>query len=606
MNRFYVILMVYVLLINTGKSQMLLEKEFGGYALYGESTTYGTENKDHTWSFGLTQDKKLISLSPINENESQEVTITPGAYQSSYGGGATDLYLEKRSENGTLIWNTFVGGEAGEAGTILITDNSIYVYGKTNSKSNIATPNTFMEVFLETPENKANDFIIKFDLNGNRIWGTYYRTTQFDEAELIVALVVDNNLNSFYILGSTESEQNVTTTDAFDTSIGEASYKGFLAKFDDTGNRIWSSYYGTSNPFDITSLNNISIDSSGNIIFGGYSLTSNPPSLAYFIDGGAYNDGNNAGYEVFLAKFNSNGERLWGLIYGGLDIERSIDLKVDSQDNIIWQGSTRSLTEISTPGSHQPDLGSSEPINGTSDSFLAKFDSNGQIIWATYYGGQLNDSYDEAGSEIMGFNTNSIALDEFDNIYFTSITKSENNISTVGTYQDNHNDSDIYDGFISKFSPNGERIWGTYFGGENNDYPYGMIYAGNDEFYIYGSTESTLGIATPNGWWDENFPANSNQAGFIMKFRPTPLSVEDNTFTTLALNPNPANTSFQINGANHENLSLQVFDMQGRLINQLSNVQTNQNINIDSLSTGMYLVTIKTENRMQTLKLVVE
>lgn len=585
---------------------MLLEKEFGSYALYGESTTYGTENKDHTWSFGLTQDKELISLSPINENESQEVTITAGAHQSSYGGGATDLYLEKRSENGTLIWNTFVGGEAGEAGTILITDNSIYVYGKTNSQSNIATPNTFMEVFLETPENKANDFIIKFDLNGNRIWGTYYRTTQFDEAEFIVALVVDNNLNSFYILGSTESEQNVTTTDAFDTSIGEASYKGFLAKFDDTGNRIWGSYYGTSNPFDITSLNNISIDSSGNIIFGGYSLTSNPPSLGYFIDGGAYNDGNNAGYEVFLAKFNPNGERLWGLIYGGLDIEHSIDLKVDSQDNIIWQGSTRSLTEISTPGSHQPDLGSSEPINGTSDSFLAKFDSNGQIIWATYYGGQLNDSYDEAGSEIMGFNTNSIALDEFDNIYFTSITKSENNIATSGTYQNEINNPLNYDGYVAKFNPNGQRNWGTYIGGTNKDSPYGILYAGNDEFYIYGSTQSTTGIATSNGWWEDTFPTNSDDAGFIMKFRPTPLSVEDKTLNTLTLSPNPAKNFFQINGSSNQPFSITIYDVQGRIIDKQNQVFMGQHINTEKLSQGIYFINAKTQNVIQTLKLIVE
>lgn len=606
MFRIYSLCIICILIGKLTFCQALLEKEFGNYAPYGENTTFNTSSTYQVWNFGLSQEKDLISISPIDEDEAQGVAIIPGAFQNTYGGGATDLYLEKRSQNGTIIWNTFLGGEDGEGGTVLVTASAIYVFGITRSHNNIATPNTFMDEFLEAPIDRVNNFIVKFDLNGQKIWGTYYRTSPLDEYETISDIIVDENTHSLYITGLTQSGQGVATVGSFDNSIEDASYKGFIAKFDDTGNRIWGSYYGTSGPFDFTSLNNITVDSFGNIVIGGYSLTSNAPSLDYFIDGGAYNDGNNVGYETFLAKFNPIGERMWGLIYGGLDIENTFDLKVDSQNNIIWQGSTRSLTEISTPGSHQPELGSTNPVNGTGDSFLAKFDPNGQIVWATYYGGQLNDSFDNVNSTVLGFNTNSIALDENDNIYFTSITKSENNIATLGTYQDLHNDPNSNDGFVTKFTPSGERIWGTYFGGEDNDYPYGVLYAGNDEFYIYGTTESTSGIATPNGFWQNEFPTNSDEAGFVMKFRPTTLGLGENTISKLTLSPNPAKSYFQVNSKSNEKFSITIVDVQGRTIKHLKSVQPRETIKTEAMGQGLYFVNIKAENRNQTLKLLVE
>ena len=57
---------------------------------------------------------------------------------------------------------------------------------------------------------------------------------------------------------------------------------------------------------------------------------------------------------------------------------------VDSQNNIIVTGKTYSST--------YPILnGFDDTLNGTSDAFVAKFDSSGERIWSTYLGGNNHD-----------------------------------------------------------------------------------------------------------------------------------------------------------------------------------------------------------------------
>lgn len=69
---------------------------------------------------------------------STDFPVTTLAYQTVHGGGETDIFIAKLSQNGDrLIYSTYFGGSRDEEGCSIVVDNagSIYVTGKTGSNT---------------------------------------------------------------------------------------------------------------------------------------------------------------------------------------------------------------------------------------------------------------------------------------------------------------------------------------------------------------------------------------------------------------------------------------------------------------------------------------
>ncbi|MGO1585154.1 T9SS type A sorting domain-containing protein [Mesonia sp.] len=588
----------------------LLEKEMGSYINSETITAENDENASiNDLSLSLDHRNNIYASFGVTSLEAENISILTDVTQSNYGGGENDAYIEKRSPEGELLWNTFIGGEK-QDGIIGVKINStgIYIIGYTYSNTNISTPEAFIENFVDYNADPNNispiPFILKLNAEGSKEWGTYFRTTAEDVGETLTDFTIDNNGN-LYLVGFTQSTENVSTAGAFDESLGEATHKGFIQKFDTNGNRIWGTYHGSSSYLDVSTLGNIALDQNGNIVVGGFYLGN---TASYFLTSATYDDGQNLPNDVFLAKFDPDGERIWGLMYGGINLEQSIDVAVDSENNILWFGTTKSEEDIASQGAYQEVLGSSNPVNNTDDAFLAKFDEDGNQLWSTYYGGQLIDSYQSqagGGYSFIGFNKNLISFDEDDNIYFASLTKSTNQIATPNTFQDELASVGNFDSYVVKFNPAGERLWGTYFGGLGDDKTSGLLYAGNDEFYLYGATSSTEGIATSNAWYDQEL--ESDVSGFIVKFIPNTLGITEKTNTAFSVWPNPTKGAFTISGKANQLLQVSIYDVHGRKVRDIAHVKVNSPVVLQrKLSTGIYFLNINAEeNQVQNLKLIV-
>jgi len=147
--------------------------------------------------------------------------------------------------------------------------------------------------------------------------------------------------------------------------------------------------------------------------------------------------------------------RLWGTYFGGVGAgpEFAHDVIADNLGNVFIVGQTESSSSIASAG-HQINFG------GSSDAFLAKFSSDGTLIWSTYYGGGSND---------LGYG---VAIDGNANVFLGGMTRSTTGISSFGfqnTYAGNANNTGVGDAFIVKFNSLGVRQWGTYYGGSNGD-----------------------------------------------------------------------------------------------------------------------------------------
>lgn len=193
--------------------------------------------------------------------------------------------------------------------------------------------------------------------------------------------------------------------------------------------------------------------------------------------------------------------RLWGTYYGASNDDTGTSVTTDASGNVYMAGYTYSVsTNLATSGAHQTTYG-----GGSLDGFIAKFDANGNRLWATYYGGAGADDFSD------------ICVDATGNVFVAgSATSNSLAITTVGSHQQIR--GGLSDAFLVKFNSSGIRQWATFYGDVGNDY--GMSCAVNlsGEVYLTGTTYSvtTASVIATSGSHQGTFGGNSD--GFLVKF----------------------------------------------------------------------------------------
>ena len=99
----------------------------------------------------------------------------------------------------------------------------------------------------------------------------------------------------------------------------------------------------------------------------------------------------------------------------------------------------------------------------------------------------------------------------------------------------------------------------------------------------------------------------ANQA-IIIKEGNGILSTENNLKdTAFSIYPNPSsNGIFKLSVLNQEKVSIQVFDISGRLITEKNNLRDNDQINLSQYQKGIYIARLSSETKNKTLKLVID
>jgi gliding motility-associated-like protein len=380
------------------------------------------------------------------------------------------------------VWATYFGGENYERVEDIATDPSgnVYIAGSTSSSTGIAFGG-----FQNTSSIYGDAYLAKFDPAGNRIWATYYGGSGSDQG-LAVATDAQGNV---YLGGATDSPG--MASGGFQGSLGGGK-DAFLVKFDPAGNRLWATYYGGMNGEIYTSLGDyalsVATDNAGNVFLSG--LTYSPNNIA---SGGFQNTHGGGVIDAFLVKFDAAGNRLWGTYYGGTGDDRGNEVTADATGNVYLAGQTNSANAMASGGFQNT-------FGGAIDAYLAKFDANGNRLWATYYG-NVNDDY--------GFG---LSADPFGNIYLAGQTTSTSGIASGGFQNSLAGDWDIY---LAKFGPAGNRLWATYYGGVSKEEHFGGIATDpSGNVYLGGDTHSPTNIAS-NGF-QNNLVGGENEfiAGF--------------------------------------------------------------------------------------------
>jgi len=194
----------------------------------------------------------------------------------------------------------------------------------------------------------------------------------------------------------------------------------------------------------------------------------------------------------------------WATYYGGTGSDYGRCVAVDNAGAVYMTGSVLSAgTGLATSGAHQGSYGG--PASGVTygDAYLVKFDSAGNRLWATYFGGTASEG---------GWG---VACDEHNNVYLTGQTASAAGIAGGNSFQGTYGGGQS-DAFLAKFDASGAFQWATYYGGTGKDEGWGVACDQNGYVYLTGTTASTSAISSGS---NVHQPAlNGAQDGFLVKF----------------------------------------------------------------------------------------
>jgi hypothetical protein len=238
----------------------------------------------------------------------------------------------------------------------------------------------------------------------------------------------------------------------------------------------WNTFLGSA---DYDSGSAIAVDASGNIYVTGRSETTWGSPVSPHA-GGVW-------YDAFVAKLNSSGTLQWNTFLGSDTLDNGNDIEVDGSGNVYVTG--YSWDSWGTP---------INPLNFSSDAFVAKLDSSGVLQWNTFMGAEDDDR----GS--------AIALDSSGNIYVGGYS-----LMSWGSPIDPHAGGlYVYDVFVAQLNSSGVRQWNTFLGSSGDDYCNGITLDASGNVYVTGDSDTSWGAPiNAHAGGDDSFVAKLNSSG---------------------------------------------------------------------------------------------
>lgn len=363
------------------------------------------------------------------------------------------------------------GGLVAETPFGSITEQAPYCYDATTGKeirSSFSLKENELSFHLDQYES-TNTIVIDPKL----MWATYYGGSS-DE---FVGAITEDSFGHLYIAGCTNSTANIATSGAHLNSYSGGVYDAFLTRFTKNDNVVWSTYYGGNG---IERGSSVACDRAGNVFLAGatgITVPTNTGGSTGLATAGTHQTFYRDSTDIFLVKFDSNGQRQWATYYGGNNVDDNGVLACDTSNNVYLAGWTKSSDSIATPGAFQ----TTHPGGGSQyDAFLAKFDASGALLWGTYYGGESIDW------------ARCIAFDPTGYIYIAGLTQSMLNITGSGA---SNTVNGPQDGFVARFNQAGTFKWGMYYGGDSTDEVRSISCYQNGDLMLGGTTNSPHGIA---------------------------------------------------------------------------------------------------------------
>ncbi len=354
------------------QNNIIITGRFHGSADFGGGTLTSTGLSDaflakfdpdgnHLWSTLIGDSEQQMAYSVTVDSHDNviccgrfEGTISvPGGLPLTSAGGF-DIFLVKLDPDSNHICSKRFGGPLDDS-------NSMQVV--TDSSDHILITGTLQEPidFGGGPlmyDGLGDIYVVKFDSDCHHFWSHSFGNSSYQNG---------------YGIG-TDYSDNIIITGDFSGSVdfggGPLTSAGapdvYLVKYDPDGNHLWSRNFG--NGLEQSGLR-VAIDPSNNIFLAGiFAGEINLGGDTLFCAGDS---------DIYLARFNRNGDHLWSHSYGDADNQYSVVLSLDNTGSVFISGTYQGSI----------DLGGG-PLNsaGSTDIFLARLIARTDVPAVGYIG----------------------------------------------------------------------------------------------------------------------------------------------------------------------------------------------------------------------------
>lgn len=313
------------------------------------------------------------------------------------------------------------------------------------------------------------------------LWAKAAGNNGYDYAMSVTADSAGNSYVTGYYNTSISFDPTHTLTSTGSTDL-------YIVKYDPSGNVLWAST-AVGSDVDISSA--VAVDDLGNVYLAGYFKS---PTLTF----GTTTLVNSGGfiYDLFVAKYDPDGNALWAKSAGGTGDDRAYGIAVDEAGNSFITGYFLSPTIT---------LGPSILTNtGFSDIYIAKYAPDGTALWGrSPVGPGWEYSY-------------SVAADHLGHVFLAG--RLNGNTLTFGTIVltkvANH------DVIVAKYTTDGEVVWAKNAGTNGDNVAnavtadiYGNCYAAGR----FGGNNIIFGLVTlPNAGSGDVFLVKYDLAGNVL------------------------------------------------------------------------------------------
>jgi hypothetical protein len=314
---------------------------------------------------------------------SLDFPVTPGAFQTTIGGG-NDVFVAKMKPDGSgLVWSTFVGGSGNDQGrgrNVVDSSGAVYVNGGTTS-TDFPTQNAF-----QTALNGVSDgFVLKLSPDGSHLlYSTYLGGTDTTGQDLLVNGLAVNTNGEAFVCGFTTAANFRTTPGAFQPVFKGTTYNATIVRLSASGQLLASTLLGGTNS-SFQSCEGLTLDSAGNPVAMGITDATDFPTTP-----GAFQTRLQGQFDMWIAKLTPDLSRLVFSTYVGTSGSEGVDtsrIELDANGNIWFVLNTNSAGFPVTPDALQKTYG-----GGTHDAVLVKLSADGsKILYSTYLGGSDDD-----------------------------------------------------------------------------------------------------------------------------------------------------------------------------------------------------------------------
>jgi hypothetical protein len=444
--------------------------------------------------------------------------VTPGAYQSTCGGGTCtsstiDAFVTKLNSTGTaLVYSTYLGGSGNDYGYGIALDASgdAFIAGTTFSSNFPITAGSFQQKCGGNSCASGDGFVTELNSTGSGlVYSTYLAGSSTNQMN---AIALDSSGNA-YVTGYTKATNFPVTPGVFQpacASCKQALVDSYVTKLNSSGSAlVYSSYLGGNNA-DVGYA--ITVDSSENAYITGYTYSTNFPTTA-----GAFQTTSGAPTAVFVTKVNPTGTaKVYSTYLGGSATGTSAcpacgsAVAVDAAGDAYVVGLTWETNFPTTPGAYQLAF-----AGGFHDAFITKLNPTGTgLVYSTYLGGTGDDG------------ATSIVLDSAGTAYVKGNTFSTNFPTTPGTFSSTYVGGTYSEAFITLLNSTGSALnYSTYLGGATGN-EYGgatsMIAIDNltpPDIFVTGYSNSPKFPVSTGAFQTKLGGAND---AFVTKFSPSP------------------------------------------------------------------------------------